>query len=110
VTPVHEQVLDFPKGLVGFGDVNLAVIHAVEQVEGPRGRSSHRAGLGAVVVPRSSEDSCSTSVRIRALRPSMTDGGRRRTVAMSTTLVGRSFCGRPGVDSLSGSCDVTETE
>jgi hypothetical protein len=45
VPPVHEQGLDFAKGLVGFGGIGLAVIDAVQKIQGPRGSSPNRARL-----------------------------------------------------------------
>jgi GNAT superfamily N-acetyltransferase len=95
VAPVHQQSLDLAKSLVGFGGVGLTVIHAIEQVEGPRGGSSHRPGLrggggpaeqGRELLDKRQDQGSST----------VDGGGRTAPDGRKIDDIGRAFLERPG--------------
>ena len=73
--PMHEKSFDFSQCRVGFGDVGLAFIHPIQQIERTRGRSSHRAGLdGGRRPPQQRRELLDER---QDQRPSALDDGRR---------------------------------
>jgi hypothetical protein len=46
VVPASDQRFDFPERLIGFGQLGLALVHAIKEIESPGGCPPHGASLG----------------------------------------------------------------